>query len=93
MAQRITTVTAHRQFKKHYKKRITPQPALVKQFEKRYRLFITNREHRLLGDHALAGELQGYRAFSITGDIRVVYQLINETTALLLDIGKHNQVY
>jgi addiction module RelE/StbE family toxin len=93
MAQRITTISVHKQFKKHYKIRIAPRLALVKQFEKRYTLFIANREHRLLGDHALAGELQGYRAFSITRDIRVVYRLINETTVLMVDIGTHNQVY
>ena len=66
---------------------------MIEQFEKRYALFITDRDERVLSDHALVGELQGYRAFSITGDIRVVYQLINETTVLLLDIGTHNQVY
>lgn len=93
MAQRITTVISHRQFKKHYQKRVAPHPALIKQFEKRFALFIADRDKRELSDHALVGELQGYRAFSITGDIRVVYQLISETTALMLDIGTHNQVY
>ncbi len=33
------------------------------------------------------------RAFSVTGDIRIVYFEINDESVLFLDIGTHNQVY
>lgn len=46
----------------------------------------------LLNDHALHGDLEGYRSFSVTGDIRVVYKIEGETIKLF-DIGRHNQVY
>jgi len=46
----------------------------------------------LLQDHLLMGKLEGYRAFSVTGDIRVVYY-IHDQTAYFVDIGTHNQVY
>ncbi|MBI3486516.1 type II toxin-antitoxin system YafQ family toxin [Candidatus Daviesbacteria bacterium] len=45
-----------------------------------------------LKDHKLIGKKFGFRAFSVTGDIRVVYKLIN-SDVWLYDIGSHNQVY
>lgn len=72
-------VTAHPKFKKHYKKRLS--------------LFIKNPNHILLKDHQLKGKQSPNRAFSITGNIRVVYHKINSNQLILLDIGSHNQVY
>ena len=45
-----------------------------------------------LDDHALVGTMKGLRAFSIGGDLRVVYQDTGKCYELL-DIGSHNQVY
>jgi addiction module RelE/StbE family toxin len=45
-----------------------------------------------LNDHPLTGKLKGLRAFSVGGDVRVVYQEA-ENYYLFLDIGSHNQVY
>jgi addiction module RelE/StbE family toxin len=76
-------------FRKAYRKsRLKIQQA----FAKRLRLFKENLNHPLLRDHQLTGKLEGHRAFSITGDIRVVYY-IHEETAYFIDIGTHNQVY
>lgn len=47
----------------------------------------------MLNDHQLTGDLEGKRAFNITGDIRVVYRQIDEEAIEFLDIGSHNQVY
>lgn len=63
-----------------------------KAFGKRLRLFKQDSSYPLLRDHQLTGKLKGYRAFSITGDVRVVYY-INDNIAYLVDIGTHNQVY
>lgn len=43
-------------------------------------------------DHALTGKLTGKRAFSVAGDIRVIYVEL-EDAIVFLDIGSHNQVY
>ena len=56
-------------------------------------LFLDNPTYPLLNDHALKGDQSGRRSFSITGDIRVIYRKMDESTVLLLDIGSHNQVY
>lgn len=56
-------------------------------------MFINNPNHPLLHDHLLRGTKKGLRAFSVAGDIRVVYRRPNTDTIELLDIGSHNQVY
>jgi len=86
-------VTTHPKFKKHYKKRVYPNPKLNKKFKQRFSLFIKNPNHILLKDHQLKGKQSPNRAFSITGDIRVTYHKIDSNHLILLDIGTHNQVY
>lgn len=80
------------EFIKIYKKRFSNKVNSQKRFGERLRLFAEDRQNPLLQDHALGGKLLGNRAFSITGDIRVVYY-VNEDTAYFVDIGTHNQVY
>lgn len=45
-----------------------------------------------LHDHALSGKLKSRRAFSVSGDIRVIYEELEEAY-VFLDIGTHSQVY
>ena len=85
-------VIFHRDFDKHYKKRIKPNVKLVEQFEQRYRLFLKGERGSPLDDHPLNRKLTGRRAFSVAGDIRVVY-IETYKEIILLDIGSHNQVY
>ncbi len=80
-------------FLKHYKKRILPHKNLDKKFQQRRSLFLIDPTNPLLKDHQLAGDKKHYRAFSITGDIRVVYKKEDERTVRFYDIGTHNQVY
>ena len=79
-------------FKKHFKKRIEPNPNLQKRFQERLALLIASRKDKTLQDHPLKGKKQWLRSFSVTGDIRVVY-FIEKGDLRLIDIGTHNQVY
>lgn len=79
-------------FIKNYKRRISSQVNLDKRFETRLKLFNKEPNNPLLRDHALSGKLRGQRAFSVTGDIRVIYYIHNNI-AYFVDIGTHNQVY
>lgn len=79
-------------FLKNYKKRISSNLSLVDHFQKRIKLFISDRKNPILKDHALKGKMTKMRAFSITGDIRVIYTIFNDTI-YFFDIGTHNQVY
>lgn len=85
-------VIFHHNFEKHYKQRIKLQPKLVRQFDQRYKLFLSSERGKPLDDHLLSGTLQGRRAFSITGDVRVIYIEL-EDQIIFLDIGTHNQIY
>jgi addiction module RelE/StbE family toxin len=55
-------------------------------------MFEKDENHPLLKNHSLKGNLSGYKAFSITGDIRVIYKK-EKNKIILYDIGAHNQVY
>lgn len=79
-------------FIKIFKKRIASHPKIHQQCESRIRLFAQHPQDPQLRDHKLSGKLLGYRAFSITGDIRVVYYIENDV-AYFVDIGTHAQVY
>jgi addiction module RelE/StbE family toxin len=46
-----------------------------------------------LNNHRLHGEYSKYRSINITGDIRLVYQKIDENTYFLVDVGTHSQLY
>lgn len=83
----------YRRFKKAYKNRIASNKNLVSQTEERIALFKSNRKHPTLRDHPLVGAKRSLRAFSITGDTRIVYLPISENEVIFIDIGTHNQVY
>lgn len=77
-------------FKKKYS-RLSKK--VQKQFEKRMNIFLENSGNPLLRNHPLKGNLTGLRAFSVTGDFRVIYKIIDRESIKLIDIGTHNQVY
>lgn len=79
-------------FIKHYKKRILDQSLLKERFKERLAIFLSKPKDPILKDHPLKGKKEKLRAFSITGDIRVIY-IINNNIAYFYDIGTHNQVY
>jgi addiction module RelE/StbE family toxin len=88
----VRTVERTKRFEKIFKTRITPQPKLIKQFEGRLLLFIKGVNDYPIYDHPLSGKLAGKRSFSVAGDIRVVYKVVDDT-CIFVDIGTHNQVY
>lgn len=86
-------INLHPQFTKSYDKRIRKNIKLVKKVSERIAFFQEDPNHPLLKDHALIGEKSHLRAFSITGDIRIVYLPVSKDEVIFFDIGNHNQVY
>lgn len=80
-------------FRKNFNKRIPPGPPLEKRFAQRLALFLKDKNNPILKDHKLIGKSQSFRAFSITGDIRVIYIEESKDAVTFIDIGTHNQVY
>lgn len=85
-------VVRHRIFKKHFKKRIYTNQKLTKKFQNRLSMFLCDFNDPLLKDHALSGDMKGFRSFWVGGDIRVIYRKKGKNIELY-DIGTHNQVY
>lgn len=85
-------IVYHKQFTKHFKERVKPNPNLYKKFRERMKLFIISPEDPILKDHQLTGEKANFRAFSVTGDTRVVYHQ-GEGYIYFIDVGIHSQVY
>jgi len=79
-------------FIKSYKRRIEPHLNLDNQFREKFVLFLQDPTNPLLRDHKLIGKMSNFRAFKVSGDLRVVYKKIDDNF-YLYDIGTHNQVY
>lgn len=88
----MTKIVRKKQFAKQYKKRILGNSKLEVQFERRFALFYNGERGHPLNDHALTGNMAGKRSFSITGDVRVIYEETADAI-IFLDIGTHAQVY
>lgn len=85
-------ITYTKTFSKNYKKITRSNPNLKIRIEKRISLFIKNKTHPTLRNHQLKGVMKDYRAFSITGDVRILFKEY-EDLIIFTDIGTHNQVY
>ncbi len=79
-------------FEKSFMVRIKKDGTLRTKFEERLGLFLVGVRDNPINDHALSGNMKGKRSFSITGDVRVVYEK-TEDEIVFLDVGTHNQVY
>lgn len=80
----------HKDFKKDFNKL---SKNMKTRFAERFLIFLKNPTDPILRDHSLVGDLRGKRAFSVAGNVRVVYRVLNQGTVFLLRIGTHNQVY
>lgn len=86
-------IELHPSFKKAYQKRIAINQKLVTKLRERLKLFQRDPTYPILKDHPLKGEKINLRAFSVMGNIRIVYLPISENHVILLDIGGHSQFY
>ena len=62
-------------------------------FEVRIEMFRQNPFDRVLENHPLTGNLLGLRSFSVTGDYRVKFEVQDDQSVKLIDIGRHPSVY
>ncbi|MEK7116857.1 MAG: type II toxin-antitoxin system mRNA interferase toxin, RelE/StbE family [Patescibacteria group bacterium] len=62
-------------------------------FNNRLDLFLIDRRHPLLDDHALSGKYLGYRSINITGNFRAIYTEVSKNIFRFVAIGTHPQLY
>ncbi|MCF6149289.1 MAG: type II toxin-antitoxin system mRNA interferase toxin, RelE/StbE family [Candidatus Kuenenia sp.] len=80
-------------FKRIYKKKIKYNDELKNKFWEAITLFSKTPFNPRLKTHKLVGKLEGFWAFSIAYDHRVVFKFIEDNEVLLIDIGTHDEVY
>ena len=81
-----------KKFIKSYQKIIKSNFSIEKRLKEKVALFLENQHSAVLRNHKLKGKLRDFRAFSITGDIRVIYREEKDYYKFI-DIGTHSQVY
>lgn len=81
----------HKKFEKRFGKL---SPSLRNKTLAAIEKFAHNPIDATLKNHKLTGKLEGKRAFSVTGDYRVVFQEHQDyVLVIMLDVGTHAQVY
>lgn len=71
----------------------TQDESLERIIIERTKWFQNNPQDTRLENHPLRGDMTGQWAFSITDDIRIIYEWISKTTVRFLAIGGHQKVY
>lgn len=80
-------------FRKAYKKIIKVNPHLKNKIIKCLELFANDPFHSSLNTHKLSGKLKDLWAFSVDNDCRIVFNFLDDGNAIMIDIGKHDEVY
>lgn len=68
-------------------------PALEREIKQRVAWFRKNPHDTRLDNHPLTKRMTGKWAFSITDDIRIVYEWLGKNTVRFLAIGGHQKAY
>lgn len=81
----------HKNFEKGFAKL---SPKLKAKTISAIKIFSQNPFDKILKNHSLSGKLSDKRAFSVTGDMGVVFEEFDDyMLIIMLDIGAHSQVY
>ena len=78
------------QFKK---KQLRLPKAIQRSLAERVLLFLEDQHHPLLHNHPLQGEFFGCRSLNITGDYRLIFEMIDKNIIQLIDIDTHHNLY
>ncbi len=82
------------EYSKTFKKQFAKlSPKVRQQFKRRQRLWLDEPYSPQLHLHMLTGEYAGMYSINITGDIRALYEKINDTYVIYGFIGTHSQLY
>ncbi len=80
-------------FKRAYRRTIKAHPNLEDRISECLEVFVRDPFHSSLRTHKLSGKLKGLWAFAVEYDCRVVFRFLENGDALLIDIGRHDEVY
>ena len=81
-------------FKRKLKKYLKKHPELKSLIKEKLDLFCREPFAIELKNHKLSGKLKDFRAIVIEDDCRIVIKMVDkDTSALLISIGSHDEVY
>jgi mRNA-degrading endonuclease YafQ of YafQ-DinJ toxin-antitoxin module len=89
----MVKISYAREYRELFKKLLLGKPDLQSTVDQCVLRFQKNPNDTRLDNHQLTKTLEGKWAFSITDDIRIVYEWIGKNTVRFLAIGGHPQVY
>lgn len=83
------------EFSQKFIKSLRKSPRKIKvAFRNRLELFLTDKFHPILYNHALEGKYKNYRSINISGDWRAIFRELDGGEAIYFDfIGTHSQLY
>ena len=68
-------------------------PKIQNKFYKRLELFQIKPFHPLLNNHSVDSAYPNWRSINITGDVRALYEMLDQNTAVFMKIGTHSELY
>lgn len=82
-------------FAKKFKKNYRGSPLKIRrEFDKRLKVFITDKFNPALNNHALVGQYISHRSINITGDWRAIFREFDDGEIVYFDLlGTHSQLY
>jgi len=80
------------EFIKNFKKLTRKNPSLKNKIKEKLKLFQENPTHPSLRIHKLVGKKEQGWSISVESDLRIIFIFVKDEV-LLVDIGKHDEVY
>ena len=80
-------------FVRKLKKIVKGNPELKDIFYTKIALLSESPFHKSLCTYKLSGKLRGYYACSLDNKYRLLFEILDSNTFLLIDIGTHDEVY
>ena len=80
----------HKNFEKQY---VKLSEGLKNKVKARIAIFQGEQYNIILNNHALHGKFTGYRSINATGDIRIIYKMVDNNSVIFTDIGSHSKLY
>ena len=81
-------------FSKKFEKLFKKQPKKIKeQFYKRLKILEKDPTSKILNIHKLGGKLKGKYSMNISGDVRAIFEIVDDEVIFFLLIGTHSELY
>lgn len=83
-------VVTSKNFKKKFKKLSAKEKNVT---EERVSVFMKNPFDKRLNNHQLKGDKKNFRSINITGDLRLLFEEVDDDAIRFLDIDTHSNLY